>query len=112
MICKATTIVLTFAAAFLVAGTAPLDNGKIYVMCPNYAVDYWDLFENDAVWQKVMSRLDVLKTYIGRVNARDWDTRGPVMMGFISRRNMKFMVEAGGCGRFRDATVRNMRGES
>ncbi len=90
------TAAILAVAACVWVGAEPLDNGKLYVMCPNYAADYWELFQDDAPWQQVMSRLDVFKTYIGRVDARDWDTEGPVMMSFINRHGMEFLVEAGG----------------
>jgi len=76
------------------------DNGKTYFMCPNYAPDFRNLFQDDAPWQAVISRLDVFKTYIGKMNDRQWYTYGPIMMSFLARHHIGLCIEAGGLRAF------------
>jgi len=76
------------------------DHGKVYVMRPNVTSDFFDLFEDDAAWQRVMSRLDVFRFHLNRVNESDWYTNGAKMMGFLNRHEMESCVITGGLRAF------------
>ena len=76
------------------------DHGKVYVMRPNVTGDFFDLFEDDAAWQRVMSRLDVFRFHLNMVDRRDWDTEGAKMMGFLNRHATRACAITGGLRAF------------
>ncbi len=76
------------------------DNGKVYILRPNMTADFFAMFEEDARWQRVMSRLDVFRMHLNMVDGRDWSTEGAKMMVFLRRSSMEVCAITGGLRAF------------